>query len=106
MEEISYLYRYSCLSYTEEYNPKLTLQSFPILRTTPCGFWIKYCTGYKPKKFILSGSGKRFAYDTVKGALVAFIYRKKREQKILTGCMERSKTQLLIAEIELSKISK
>jgi len=104
--ESKYLYRYTCPNYSEEYNPKLTLQKFPVLKITPCGFMIKNPGRYgNENKFILSGSGKRFAHETEVMALTYFIHRKKREQTILTAKLSRSRTQEMIAQIEMQKIS-
>lgn len=51
-------------------NP-IRISRIPVNAITPKGFWI-----YDKTKFVLAGSGKRWAYETIEGAKDSFIKRK------------------------------
>lgn len=77
------LYRYSMRNYNEEFTPQIEHKEYKVISTTPCGYWIHAWGSYGPKKFVLSGTGKRFAYPTKEMALTAFIYRRRYYQRML-----------------------
>lgn len=61
------------------------LDSYQVVRRTPCGVWIQTAPGYpKPKlKFVLNDSRKRWAHETLDGAKESFLARKNRQLNIL-----------------------
>lgn len=80
-EPATVLYRY------DRYTDVVVLDTYLIVRRTPCGVWIQVQPGYpKPKlKFVLNDSVKRWAHETLEGAKTSFLARKRRELAILRG---------------------
>lgn len=60
----------------------LAFYDYAIVKETPCGVWIDL---FGKKKFVLSGTRKRYAYPTKKEALESFIKRKSRQVRILAA---------------------
>jgi len=75
------LYRYYDVPHKGGY-VQVVLQTFPITKKTPKGFWID---NLGIPRFVLSGAYKRFACLTKDEALESFMARKKRQIKILTA---------------------
>lgn len=72
---------------------QLYCYSFKVLAITRKGRWIDYRgQSFDSKKFVLDGSGKRYAHFTKDEALKSFILRRKRQIQIL-------KAQLAKAEL-------
>lgn len=110
-------YRYSDPFLFDEYsyNNGLYLEEYEVIKSTPCGVWIrfpdrdkylydslKYIQG---KKFILEKSiwcktttKKRFAWATKHEALNSYIYRKQYQIGILENKLEDIKSFLKIAK--------
>lgn len=62
----------------------IDLMEFQVKKRTLKGAWItRYGIGlggdYGPRRFVLNGAGKRYAYPTVEAALESFIIRKTRQ---------------------------
>ena len=74
----------------------LYLSKFKILKRTPCGAWIDF--GYHEKKFVNLKATKQYACETPEKALKSFIFRKKRQIKILSTQLNDASTALRIAE--------
>lgn len=70
----------------------VVLHTFQVSRKTPKGAWL--VSG----RFVLDGSGKRWAHATKELALESFIARKKRQALILESQLVGAKTALKIAE--------
>lgn len=70
-------------------NPLIQVQSYYVLKETPCGHWINTGVHYdRNRKFVLSKthSGvvtKKFAHLTIEEAVYSFYRRKKRQAEIL-----------------------
>jgi len=88
MEEIKTLYRYELHNYEEVFTPSIEVKEYTVIKETRCGYWIRSHGNYGPKKFVLSGTGKRFAHTTKKMALEAFIYRRRFYQALMEQRME------------------
>lgn len=69
-EAVSVLFRYTNTLNLETLI--VELNSYPIRKETTCGWWIH---NDKPK-FVLKGTGKRFAYPTKEQAKESFLRRK------------------------------
>lgn len=58
------------------------LETYAVVRATPCGVWVKL--PYEDKlKFVPNADGKRFAWPTEDEARTSFFRRKARQLKIL-----------------------
>lgn len=75
---------------------------FPVLRNTPKGAWIK-AMGYE--KFVLSGSGKRFAYPTKAEAIGSYITRKQHQIQRAAQTHDRATAWLSKAQSMNAKIT-
>lgn len=93
------LYRYDMGIFYD----RLELRSFKVSKETPCGYWILLYDGFTDKKWVGKTTTKRFAYTTPEDALVGFMYRKKRQIRLLNGQLELAKRMLDIAEKMLEK---
>ena len=80
----------------EAFDNCLRLYRMPILRKTPAGCWVGYSEA--DKKFVLEGSGKRYAYETEQEAFNSILIRKKWYVKHTTRAFERSTKQLELIE--------
>lgn len=91
------LYRYVNMDYG--IGPKISLDSYLVIKETPCGYWIpkwsliSYIEG-DPKRWVSKTSRKRFAYPTAEEAMINFKARKKRQILILTSQLESAKLAL------------
>lgn len=72
---------------------EISITMYKILKKTPKGFWIE--TGLDEKKFVLSCANKTFACSTKEDAMQSYIFRKKKQIKILSR-------QLVDAELFLN----
>lgn len=61
----------SIVFHSEHDKADVRFDTFPILRETPCGYWIMV----NAEKFVLKGNGKRYAYETKEWALES-LYRR------------------------------
>jgi hypothetical protein len=74
-----YLYRFID-SYTV-YQNEPVLEKFPILKETPCAFWID--RSYNEPKLVYKNSNRGFAKQTIEDAMVSYYQRKLRQLSIL-----------------------
>lgn len=79
---------------------ELRLETFKMLRPTPCGVWID---NDGDEKFISLRSKKRFACPTKVEALESFLARKARQYLILTSQLDRVTTAERLASVMLEK---
>ena len=93
------LYRYVDDWQGDDYAPeaKPTMLDYTIEKLTPKGCWVRdeNAGGFNPDtkkwgklRFVLSESTKRFAYPTPEEALKAYIARKNRQIKLLSGKLQ------------------
>jgi len=73
----------------------LRVDSYLILRETPCGYWIEI--SWLKDKWVSKTGRKRYAYPTKAEALDSFIIRKERQIQITTGQLGVAKYALQIA---------
>ena len=69
------LYRYEILVLGLEY--AISLKKYPVIKETDKGYWIVDNSKKKHKRFVLKTGKKRFARDTIDGALEDLLARKK-----------------------------
>ncbi|RLI66843.1 MAG: hypothetical protein DRO67_00270 [Candidatus Asgardarchaeum californiense] len=116
-----YLYRYEEIRYSlgvnyfdnpyPGYRLAVHCNKYKIIKRTPKGAWIRYCTGfpefdkYENKKFVLLTARKKFACETKEEARKSFIARKKRQIEILKAYLEQAETSLYIAETDIENKS-
>lgn len=84
-------YRYDTTYYAD--GPELRLSEFNLYSETPKGYWIGWGHPeglHSDKRWVSKTGKKRYAYPTKAEALHSFIYRKKREIKILKARLEGS----------------
>lgn len=104
--------RYRYMEHVEEDGIHLHLMKFKKISETKCGAWfqrvhINPFLGEEiligKKRFILSGYGKRYCYETKEKALESYISRKKSQKLIATNALEISSFMLdkLSKDIEL-----
>lgn len=101
-----FLYRYedhrynesSWDDYLDKFIPhiRLRMDSYLILKTTPCGVWISLFGG--SKRFVLLTARKKWACKTKEEALESFIRRKKRQIGILECQLAEAQEALRLAE--------
>ena len=89
------LYRYDAAPADNELGAEVVLRTYKVEKETKCGVWI--LVNHK-KKFVHLGSMRQYASVTKERALQQFIYRKKKQIKILTSQLEVAKVGLMIAE--------
>jgi len=102
MDNVTVLYRYQMHSFEEVFTPKVYVKEYKIISKTDCGWWIHKHGSYGPKKFVLEGQGKRFAYPTKEMALEGFIYRRRRYQRILETLVKGNRKVIKVA-LQLQK---
>lgn len=73
-----------------------TYWEMPVLKETPKGVWVAPFPG--TKRFILLGATKQFAWATKKEALESFIWRKRKQVKILQEKLFQAQELLMMAE--------
>lgn len=94
-DKVHELYRYN-----NHYNV-VVLESYPVVKTTPCGYWIRDYSRDKNKRFVLASGRKRFAYETKELAKESFIIRKNRQLQYFKAGIENVK--LALEAIEAGK---
>jgi hypothetical protein len=93
---------YRIWSSVQSFNgPHLAAQEYDIIKTTPCGVWIRVGPD---KKFVLSDSHKRFAYPTLEEAKESFIARKRKYLQILEGKTYEARQDIEVAQQQGVKI--
>lgn len=94
VEHKTLLYRYEIRNYSEHYTPELELKEYLAVKSTKCGFWIRSHGMYGPLKFVLSGSGKRFANTTIELAMQYLRARRKLYAGMLWWNIEKNEMVL------------
>ena len=92
------MYRYGFIKTV--LGPKIYLERYEILRTTPSGVWVVRNEGWccdKKEWFVNLGAKKRRCYETKKLALESFIARKKRQV-----CILRNDADIVERAVELA----
>ena len=95
------MYRYETGHFIEPLFPDEDGEPIPpseytVLRHTPQGKWVGI--GARGERFVLNNSKKRFAHETKEAALESFIYRKKKQLKILRAQIDRVEEALRAAQ--------
>lgn len=88
-------YRYDYISLNDG-RVDLWLRTFPVVRRTPKGVWVK--PEYEPKKFILTNAHKRYACPTKDEALESFIKRKEKQLRLLSAQVKNIESALALAK--------
>lgn len=88
-QEVAYRYEDRLYSVTldadrEEFGSRvdLALLEFPVIKHTPCGFWIDVDFFAQEKKFVRTTANKRYACLTLQEAIDSFLARKRRQHRI------------------------
>jgi len=88
--------------YLYPYTIQLMLREYPIIKETPCGYWIQIGYGYKLKFVAFKNNGnptkKRWACLTKEEAMESFKARKRRQICLLEQQLSIAKTCLSVAE--------
>lgn len=74
------LYRADYTRYTD--GPRVFIESFMVVKETPCGYWIELHEG-DGSRWVSATGKKRYAYPTVEEALAGWRARKHRQIAIL-----------------------
>lgn len=78
---------------------KIEFTEYEVIKLTPKGIWInKVHFPRHEKKFVLLSARKRYAYETKKQALYAFIKRKERHIELAELNLEFAKITLIEAK--------
>ena len=94
------LFRYQVDGNDYELELRLRLLEFPIIKNTPCGYWIA-CSWFKNgKKWVSGQTRKRYAYPTTQEARRNYIKRTQRYISILKGKLKVAEEGLKIAKGE------
>jgi hypothetical protein len=64
------------------------LVKYPVVKETPCGYWIKIYHFADDKKFVYKCATRGFAKETIKDAFGSYYARKNRQHKILESQLE------------------
>jgi len=83
-------------------NGTIEATAFKVVKHTPKGVKIMV---EGTERFVKNDSIKRFAYETKKQALEGFIFRKKRQLKILSARIETTKVELDLAEKMIQELT-
>jgi hypothetical protein len=89
-----YLYRFVD-SYTV-YQNEPVLEKFPILKETPCAFWID--RSYNEPKLVYKNSTRGFAKQTIEDAMESYYRRKLRQRLILKS--QLSNVEIILGDIK------
>lgn len=86
MTIVTYLYRFIDSDVLHTVLP--ILEKYPVVKETPCGYWIKIYHLADDKKFVRKDAVRSFAKTTIKGAFDSYYARKNRQHKILEAQLE------------------
>lgn len=101
-EPVKYLWRFDdadpesdsrWLGYKDPPANPIRISRIPVNAVTPKGFWI-----FNKTKFVLAGSGKRWAYETIEGARDSFIRRKTWQIAHARATLEKAEYNLAKAQ--------
>ncbi len=102
MSEIFYRYEHRWEGVPEdcecplEIDVVVRLREYHVIKRTPCGVWLRI--GQTRKKWTNTTGKKRYAHESKRDALDAFIARRQRELDILDHRREVSKSALFAAK--------
>lgn len=103
--ETGRLYRYRDSGYWGGEGP--CCEEFVVIRRTPVGMWIRRC--YDPFnisiRWISIYARRRSVWPTKVEALRSFIARKRKQQKILAGQLQRSRIEQDLADRLLKRLT-
>lgn len=115
---VTELYRYRGEGDHSYMHLKLVLDKFPVLKTTPGGYWIDiskigYIKGqvnHKGKKWVNNDTSiiaKKYAFEIEDRALINFLARKDKQLRLLKQQKSQAKAEreLVLAEIANRKIN-
>lgn len=74
--------RYRFIEHFYDSGLEIEQQTFVVVKHTPKGVWISFSEFSDWRKFVLNEGRKRFAWPTLKEAMVSFIERKKKQADI------------------------
>lgn len=95
-----YLYRFDDVH--GESGTSVFMTRYAVTKETEASYRISYPPHHK---WILKGIGKRFAHDTIEGAMHSYLARKTRQIRIHAARLEIAKEAKLVAEhLDLSKV--
>lgn len=99
MEQPEIYYR-EVNAYWSEDRLAISLEKYRVVKRTPRGVWIAPMWDYRGdhKRFVLDGSGRRYAYPTREQARESFIIRKRREIQHCALQHDRAVRYLALAE--------
>ena len=86
MTTVTHLYRF--IDSDVLYKVLPILEKYPVVKVTPCGYWIKIYHFADDKKFVRKDAVRSFANATIKGAFDSYYARKNRQHKILEAQLE------------------
>lgn len=75
------LYRYDV-----DYTGSLLLTEYPVLKTTPCGFWVQDERLPDGKRYVMRDSNRSYCKTTLEAAKASFLIRK---EKYVANCENR-----------------
>jgi|GEM_PF-4503303 hypothetical protein len=90
-QEVYYRYVDDWTGYDRS-NPIVTLISYPVLRHTRCGVWIR--VGFAEKFVFSDPRGRRFAYADEQKALFSYRIRKERQHHLLVHQIEATRVRM------------
>jgi hypothetical protein len=105
LEEPKIAYRYM-EDQTCDYGVAVKLFELPILKFTPCGYWIKTNYDNKGKHFVKYSTLKKYAHLNKEDALRSFVERKKKQILVYENQLKIIKHALVVGESMLKKSSK
>lgn len=114
-EQPTHMYRYS----VHEFNDKVSLHldEYPIIKETPCGYWIaldvsgwnmfqnydKYCSRtWTKKKWVNKNAGVKWAWETKEQALIHLRHRQRKYKQILEHRLKRCTTALAVLDEQIA----
>lgn len=99
--DVNVLYRYT----SNMGGDNIRLNRYKIIKETKCGYWIRLHDGFSDKKWVGKNTTKRFAHITQNEALISFMYRKKKQIRILKSRLNDAEHLLSIANREISNLN-
>lgn len=82
------------------------LFELPILKFTPCGYWVETNYDNKGKHFVNKNALKKYAHLNKEDALKSFVERKKSQVEIYENRLQKAKDALVAGENMLKESGK
>lgn len=73
---------------------RLYLDSYPVIKSTPCGCWIDL--GWGRKKFVNLNAQRKWAHESLDDAMQSFVARKNRQVLILRHQLVKAEAALCL----------